>query len=325
LARSISLKRPRQYLFHMLFWQEFEELVRSLGLRLFGPSLGGFKRGPDGGRDARFQGIPQSWPSEQGQEDGQYVLQCKHTSKVGACCSDDDFKKDLRGEAKKVKVLIASKELSHYLVFTNRTKSAGEDEAFRKKFDTVKGLSKAWLIGGEHLQTLLSDHSDLWDRYEEDVKNPVRFNRDDLVKIIHDFADFVKQGNGQPRSESLKHLKLEDKNKLNEISTLYFSDLQRHSMPQFEQIRSFLENPRNEVALNLYRDTADDLRGQLRNMLTQNTVTKLEEGFDQVRDQFIASDEKLKTKRRWVRVFLDYMYSNCDIGQNVDATQTPKA
>jgi hypothetical protein len=308
----------------MLFWQEFEELVRALGLRLFGPSLSGFRSGPDGGRDARFEGIPQRWPSEQGQEYGQYILQSKHTSKVGACCSDDDFKQSLRKETKKVKILIASKELSHYLVFTNRTKSAAEDEAFRKNFGKVQGLAKAWLIGSEHLRTLLTEHPDLWERYEDDVKNPVRFNRDDLLQIIHDFAGFVKQGNGQQRSESLQHLKLEEKNKLNGISALYFSDLQRHSMPQFEQIRSFLENPRNEVALNLYRDTADDLRGQLRTMLSQNTVSRLEEGFDQVRDQFIASDDKLKTKRRWVRVFLDYMYSNCDIGQNVDATQAPK-
>jgi hypothetical protein len=304
----------------MLYWQDFEELVRSLGMRLFGPSLSGFKAGPDGGRDARFEGIPQRWPSEQGQEHGQYILQSKHTSKVGAGCSDEDFKKTLRSEAKKVRILIASKELSHYLVFTNRTKSAAEDEAFRKDFAKVKGLSKAWLVGGEHLHSLMTEHPDIWDRYEDELKNPIRFNRDDLVQIIHDFAEFVKQGDGQPRSESLKHLKLEEKNKLNGISGMYFSDLQRHSMPQFEQIRSFLENPRNEEALNLYRDTADDLRSQLRTMLSQNTVSKLEEGFDQVRERFIASDKDLRTKRRWVRVFLDYMYSNCDIGQNVDAT-----
>ena len=299
--------------------------MRSLGLRLFGHGLSGFKSGPDGGRDARFEGIPQRWPSEKGQEYGQYILQSKHTSKVGACCSDDDFKQSLRKETKKVKILIASKELSHYLVFTNRTKSADEDEVFRKGFEKVKGLSKAWLIGTEHLHLILTEHGDLWERYEEEVRNPVRFNRDDLVQIIHDFAEFVQKRNGLPRSESLQHLKLEEKNRLNGISELYFSDLQRHSMPQFEQIRSFLENPRNEVPLNLYRDTADDLRGQLRTMLSQNTVASLEEGFDQIRDQFIASDEKLKTKRRWVRVFLDYMYSNCDIGQNVDATQAPKA
>lgn len=325
MARSVSPKRPRQYLFHVMYWQEFEDLVRGLGMRLLGPSLSGFKPGPDGGRDARFEGIPERWPSGQGQEHGQYVLQSKHSSREGSCCSDDDFKGTLRKEIRKVKLLIAAKELSHYLVFTNRTKPAAEDETFRKNFGKVKGLQKAWLIGREDLQMLLTEHGDLWDRYEEDVKNPVRFNRDDLVQIIHDFAAFVTSGKGQAPSESLTTLKLEEKNKLNRISEAYFSDLRRHSMPQFEQIRTFLENPRNEEALNLYRDTVDELRGQLRTMLSQSTISRIEEGFDQIRDQFIANDEKLRTKRRWVRVFLDYMYSNCDIGQNVEATQAPKA
>lgn len=47
----------------MLFWQEFEELVRALGVRLFGAGLTSFKAGKDGGRDARFEGIPDAWPS----------------------------------------------------------------------------------------------------------------------------------------------------------------------------------------------------------------------------------------------------------------------
>lgn len=74
----------------------------------------------------------------------------------------------------------------------------------------AKGLSASWLIGTEHLQTLITEHSDPWARYEEVVRNPVRFNRGDLIQIIHDFAEFVKKGNGQPRSESLLHLRLSD-------------------------------------------------------------------------------------------------------------------
>jgi hypothetical protein len=95
-------------------------------------------------------------------------------------------------------------------------------------------------------------------------------------------------------------------------------------MPHFDQMRTFLENPRNVDDLNLYRDTADDLRGQLRTLLTQKTVASLEEGFDYVRDQFIASDNTFKGKRRWIRVFVDYMYSTCDVGKNADTAQTPQ-
>ncbi len=309
----------------MLFWQEFEDLVRALGMRLFGAGLTAFKQGKDGGRDARFEGTPTAWPSEKDQEDGKYVLQSKHTGNAGGCCSDGDFKTHMTKEAKKVKKLITDAELSHYLVFTNRTKSAAEDETFRKTIGEIKGMSKAWLIGTEHIHILLTEHGDIWDRYEEDVRTPVRFNREDLIRVILDFSNFVKEEVGAPRQrDSLMHLKLEEKNKLNGISEPYFSDLQRHSMPQFDQIRTFLENPRNEEYLDLYRDTAEDLRGRLRTMLSEGTVERLEDGFERVKLDFIATDDKLLRKKRWVRVFLDYMYSNCDIGQNVDPAQAPK-
>ena len=305
----------------MLYWQEFEDLVRALGVRLFGAGLTSFKAGKDGGRDARFDGTPEAWPSKTNQIPGQYVLQSKHTGNAVACCSDSDFKSHMKGEVKKVRILVSAKEMSHYLVFTNRTKSAAEDQDFRTTFAKIKGVQESWLLGTEHISSLLTDHSDIWDRYEEEVRTPVRFNRDDLVKIIHDFSDFMKQVNGLPHTASLRHLKLEEKNKLNGITAPYFSDLQRHSMPQCDQIRTFLSNPRNEEHLDLYRDTADDLRGRLRTMLNEGIVEKLEDGFERVRQDFIATDDRLQRKKRWVRVFLDYMYSNCDIGQNVDSSQ----
>jgi hypothetical protein len=193
-----------------------------------------------------------------------YVLQSKHTSKESAGCSDGDFKTVMKKEAKKIRELVAATDLSHYLVFTNRTKSAAEDLAFRNDFRKIKGLSAAWLVGKEHLHSLLNEHLDIWERYEEEVVNPVRFNRDDLIKIIHSFSGFIQHDADRAGADSLRHLKLERKNELTNISPEYFSDLQRHSLPIFDKIRSFLENPRNEEHLDRYRDTADDLRGQLR-------------------------------------------------------------
>jgi hypothetical protein len=227
----------------------------------------------------------------------------------------------MKGELTKVRKLISDRELSHYVVFTNRTKSADDDESFRKSFGKIKGMREAWLVGIEHLHLLLLEHADIWDRYEEDVRTPVRFNRDDLVKIIHDFSEFVRQGGETRPKTTLRHLKLEEKNKINGISEHYFADLQRHSMPQFDQIRAFLSNPRNEEHLELYQDTADDLRGRLRTMINEGTVERLEDAFERVRLDFIATDERLQRKKRWVRVFLDYMYSTCDIGHNVDPSQ----
>jgi ABC-3C protein len=324
LATSINLRRPRQFPLHQMLWQDFEDLIRDVGFEILGAALSPFKEGPDGGRDARFDGVPNAWPSEQGQEKGQYVLQCKHTKRAGACCSEEDFKRLLRKEVPKVKTLIAAKELSHYMVFTNRTKPAEQDVAFRTRFGKIVGLSKSWLLGIGELSLLLRAHPEIWDRYEEEIRNPIRFNRDDLIEIIRDFAKFMTRADGQHQVQTLRHLRLEDKNRVNGISKAYFDDMQRHTMPQFEHIRSFLENPRNEKDLNLYQDTADDLRGRLRAMLDKKEVSSLEQGMDQIRDQFITSDPRFKGKRRWVRTFIDYMYSTCEIGQNADPAQAPK-
>lgn len=323
MAVSVNLRRPRQFPLHQMLWQDFEFLVRDIGFKILGASLSPFKEGADGGRDARFNGTPNAWPSETAPEQGQYILQCKHAKKADACCSHEDFKKQMRKEEPKVKKLAADKELSHYMVFTNRAKRAEEDEAFRKKFGKIPGVTNVWLLGHESLNMYLRAYPEIWEQYEEDIRNPFRFNRDDLVEIIRDFAKFMKRPSHQSRTESLRHLGLEEKNRINGISDHYFADMRRHTMPQFEHIRTFLENPRNEKDLNLYHDTADDLRGKLRALLADGKIASLEQGMDQIRDQFIASDTRFKEKRRWVRLFIDYMYSTCDIGQNVETTQAP--
>jgi hypothetical protein len=299
--------------------------VRDIGFKILGASLSPFKDGPDGGRDARFEGTPNDWPSKSAPEPGQYILQCKHAKKADSCCSHEDFKRQMRKETPKVKALAAAKELSHYIVFTNRTKRTEEDLAFRTKFNNIKGVINAWLLGNESINMYLRAYPEIWEQYEDDIRNPLRFSRDDLVEIIRNFAQFMKKADGQPRVESLRHLGLEEKNRINGVSENYFADMRRHTMPQFDHIQTFLENPRNEKDLSLYRDTADDLRGKLRAMLATNQIVSLEHGMERIRDEFIASDGRFREKRRWVRLFIDYMYSTCEIGQNVDTTQAPKA
>lgn len=84
-------------------------------------------------------------------------LQSKHTGGAQACCSDNDFKTRMKHEAKKVKKPIADND------------SPG----------------------------LLTEHGDICDRYEEDVRTPVRFNGDDLIKIICAHREF--EGRHVPR------------------------------------------------------------------------------------------------------------------------------
>jgi len=97
-------------------------------------------------------------------------LQSKHTGGAQACCSDNDFKTHMKGEVKKVKKLIADKELSHYVLLLIGQNLLRRTRRFGKSFGTLTGMSEAWLVGIEHIHQSYAEHGDIWDRYEEDVR-----------------------------------------------------------------------------------------------------------------------------------------------------------
>ena len=50
-----------------------------------------FSVGTDGGKDARFTGKANKYPSESKQWEGKIIIQAKHTQRPNASCSDSDF------------------------------------------------------------------------------------------------------------------------------------------------------------------------------------------------------------------------------------------
>ena len=113
------------YPFEDLDDSQFERLVVQCARKLFGMGVISFAAGVDGGRDARFTGIAERYPSSTGPWSGKTIIQAKHTNYTNAHVSDANFSGDsdssvLSIEVLRIKKLAESGDLDNYILFTNR-------------------------------------------------------------------------------------------------------------------------------------------------------------------------------------------------------------
>ena len=76
--------------------KEFEQLVALICEHILGIGTIVFADGKDGGRDAKFTGKANKYPSEREPWSGKFIIQAKHTSKPVASCSDSNFQTILK-------------------------------------------------------------------------------------------------------------------------------------------------------------------------------------------------------------------------------------
>ena len=89
------------YALHRLSSREFEHLVQALAVRVFGPAIGVFGDGPDGGREATFDRLV-AYPSEIDPWDGYGVIQAKFLQRPHDTTRDGDWAiSQLRDELQK--------------------------------------------------------------------------------------------------------------------------------------------------------------------------------------------------------------------------------
>lgn len=142
-----------RYSLHDLSEAEFEDLVASICREVLGIAITSFASGPDGGRDAYFEGSAVSFPSKAAPASGKFVIQAKHVQSPVASCSDSAFKKTLLDkEFPRVKRLFDENRLTHYILFTNRKKTGGADEHFTDRIQAEVGVQHAWLRGLEDIE-----------------------------------------------------------------------------------------------------------------------------------------------------------------------------
>lgn len=310
----------RSFPFHDLNNQEFEDLTGHICMKVLGTGTVVFATGADGGRDGTFDGKALTFPSVTDPYAGKFVIQAKHTANPIASCSDSEFASLITGEIPKLKKLVQGSELDHYLVFTNRKKPADKTIKKEKELKKLK-LKSAHIFGTEQLRMWLTSTPKIWsdlgfDRFEKKFE----IEPNDLTELVTAFHTAIKaKPDGEKSANDFRFVAKPKKNKINKLSNEYYEYIRDYSLIHFKAIENFLKNPRNEEYRNFYHDTADEIKKKI--IANKSMFETFDEALTYISDLITSGNGTLKGKRRFVSIFLHYMYYTCDIGQHDNSIQ----
>lgn len=293
--------------------KEFEDLVALICERILGMGTIVFSLGKDGGKDAKFIGKANNFPSKSAPWNGKIIIQTKHTVRPNASCSDSDFQRILKNEViPAITKLKENNEIDYYLLFTNRKLSGIKDKKIEDLFSEETNIENR-VIGLERINLWLKEYPEIAKTLNLNrLLLPLEFYEDDLKDIILAFSKLeIKKGDFPEIPEERN---IERKNELNKLSKDYFDNVIKRNMPYFEQISNFLQNPDNKDLLEKYNNTIDDLNEEI--IIYRNEYDKFEMIINHLYKIVLDKFSKLNSKRRLIRIFLHYMYYNCDIGVN---------
>ena len=310
---------------HDLDNEEFEDLVIRICREVLGKGTTSFEKGRDGGKDAKFDGKANCFPSESSPLNGIAVIQAKHTTNPTKSCSDNDFARNrtsiLNKEIPKIKQQVENESVTHYLLFTNRKKTGGAETKIPSMIKVETGVKQAWLVANQEIQNFLVDYPDIVNNLGlHKLRLPIQFTPNDMRDVIFAFFDhreaiadaFDSQYNFRD------YPGIEQKNKINKLSSRYFVYMQENSLHRFAQIEAFLKNPRNYDLTEKYHAVADEFKGQL--IVHQDRFGKFDEALEHIFNLIHERSPTLRaaTLRRLVKIFVHYMYCDCDIGDNAE-------
>lgn len=305
-----------KYPLHSLDDRAFELLVVSICEKILGIGTINFSEGKDGGRDAKFTGRSNNFPSETKPWEGKFIIQAKHTTRPSASCSDNDFQRILRDEVNnKLIPLKEDKKVDYYLLFTNRRLSGLQDARIEYYIDENIGVENA-ILGDERIQKWLNDNPQIVKQHElNKLLLPLQFYEEDLREIIIAFSQSeIKKNAIELIKKKISRIAIEEKNKLNNLSKHYFDYVFKKSYLEFDRIEAFLENPINQLYKKYYDNTVADLQEKI--MVYGSDYLTFDFVFHYLFEYVFQNNiVKLKDCRPLIRIFLHYMYHNCDIGK----------
>jgi hypothetical protein len=293
--------------------KEFEDLVALICERILGMGTIVFSIGKDGGKDAKFQGTANKFPSETNPWEGKIIIQAKHTKRPNASCSDSDFRTILKNDViPSIKKLIKNDEIDFYLLFTNRKLSGIQDKKIEDLLD-AENLVENRVIGSERIDLWLKEYPEIAKILKLNrLLLPLEFDETDLKDIVEAFSELdIKKGDLPDIPEDRD---IDRKNEINKLSKVYFDDVIKKNMTYFEQIQQFLSNPINKGLLQKYENTIDDINEEI--TIHREEYDKFEMILNYIFKLVLGRFPELNDRRSLVRVFIHYMYYNCDIGKN---------
>jgi len=309
----------RDYRLYEMTDDGFEGLIGYLCSEELGTGTITFSKGRDGGRDARFEGTANNYPSKVSPWSGKFIVQAKHTSNPIASCSDKDFHGNktsvISKEVKKVKKLRERAEVDNYVLFTNRKMSGDADAGIRAYIQKETGIENAAVHGLEYIQGLMAKHDKEVRRFFhlDQLRGPLIFHSQDLKLLLSAISKHgVINKVGECKFE-LNFVKISEKNELNKLSERYFRHIQSNSTPYLGQIERFLTSPLNVDLTGLYDNIVAEFNNKI--LIRRNDYDKFEEIFEVIYDSILEQEPELHKMSRLLYVMLHYMYWKCDLGE----------
>ena len=301
---------------------QFERLINTICQKILGTGVVTFSSGKDGGRDGKFTGTAQHYPSDVDKWSGKFIIQAKHITSPIASCSDSEFEKIVSDEILKIKKLKKNKEIDNYLLFTNRKYSGIKGERLCKKIIKETGIKNVAILGKEVINDqYLNSNKEIVKQYRLDLNHiPFDFSDEEIKEIILEFKRQLPSISSDIKQEVDKlkydysHIEKDKKNKKNRLSDDYYiNEIRNKSLMEFDKIEQFLNNPVNEQLKNYYFDTAHELNQII--SLKRNNYEAFEELFVHIYQLVCDGTTVLKGGKRHVTTFLHYMYVECLIGK----------
>lgn len=307
---------------------QFEVLIVLLCQRLLGIAVQGFAKGPDGGRDAKFVGTAELYPSTTAPWVGTIIVQAKHTNGYNRSFSELDFYSTSSNntvvgkEVPRIKKLREAKQLDHYMLFANRRLTGNSETEIRDHIATQCGilLASIYLCGLEQLELWLKRFPEVAREANLDaVDSPLIVSPDDLAEVVQALA---RQKDGLTAlldDPPTVRVTYKQKNALNNMTAEYAGAQQRKYLKETAQIRTFLAAPENIELLRMYESVVDEF--QLKIIAKRKDYQTFDEVMEYLVDLLFNRDPVLRqhAHKRLTRAVLFYMYWNCDIGEVDDA------
>ena len=317
-----------KYAYEDLSHEQFEDLIVILCQRLFGISVQGFAKGPDGGRDAKFVGTAELHPSKAAPWVGKTIIQAKHTNGYNRHFSESDFfstsasKTVLGEEIPRIKKLRENKQLDHYILFANRRLGGNAESEIRAYIANECDIPEAsvYLCDIEQLERWLKAFPEVPSLANLDpVDSPLIVSPDDLAEVVQALARQKEGLSAVLDDPPTPRVTYDQKNALNNMSDEYAKAQRRKYLKETAQIRAFLAAPENFELLRMYESVVDEF--QLKIIAKRKDYQTFDEVMEYLLDLLFNRDPVLRQRahKRLTRAMLFYMYWNCDIGGDDDA------
>jgi hypothetical protein len=318
-----------RYAIHDLHPNQFEDLVVELCHEFLGAGVQSFATGPDGGRDAKFVGTAQEYPSRVQPLGGTIIIQAKHTLDAVAIYSDPSFSglaasSTLSEEIPRIKALRDADQLDHYLLFSNRRLGAIANEQITRRLTQETGAFSVHLFGLEQIERYIKRYSFIATTLREfEYDLPLRASPNELAEVIT-AIDAVHSDIEWPTASSLTSLErvtFKRKNQMNCLSDEYAKYITRNYLKHFGVVEKFLADPINVNANIAYRNAVDEFSSKL--LVYRQEFPSYDRLLDYLISVLIMRDGDLSSRKRLTRTVFYFMYWSCDIGTVEEEAHAP--